>query len=117
MLYRIDRMIENHTRACPTHDLSHLLAHLRFVAMDGTLLAGTLAVAELAPRKPRMGILKQLHARDTQFLVPLSLAAVETYHLLHRPFLLLNPRHRYRTVLYQAFTFILALIRYTMSNR
>lgn len=65
MLYRIDRMIENHTRACPTHDLSHLLAHLRFVAMDGTLLAGTLAVAELAPREPHMGILKQLHARGT----------------------------------------------------
>ena len=65
MLYRIYRMIENHTWAGPTHDLLHLLAHLRFVAMDGTLLAGTLAVAELAPREPRMGILKQLHARGT----------------------------------------------------
>ena len=65
MFYRIYRMIENHTRACPTHDLSHLSAHQRFVAMDRTLLAGTLAVAKLAPREPRMGILKQLHARGT----------------------------------------------------
>ena len=114
MFYRIYRMIENHTRASPTHHLTHLIAHHRLVAMYRTLLASALAVTEPTSRQSHNSIFQQFTARGAQFPVPLFSATVETYHFLYRTFFLVNSCHL--TNIVQAFTFMLALIRYTMSS-
>ena len=49
-------MVEQHPRAAEAHDLAHPFAHVGFVAMDGTALAGGFGLAKRAAFQPGVGI-------------------------------------------------------------
>lgn len=86
-------MVKEHAWSGPAHHGADSLAHLGAVAMDGTLLAGGLTLAEFTAVEPRPGVLQQLATVGAKLRIPLPLPAIQPYHLLHYPLLLLNLCH------------------------
>ena len=54
--------MQNHPRAAETHHRTYLLAHIRSVAVDRTLVALGLGVSELTVFQPGNGVVKQTSA-------------------------------------------------------
>ena len=81
-----------HARPGITHDAAHPLAHLGPVTMNGAVLAIGLPLAMRTAREAQHGIVEQLATRGAQFLVPLSMAAIEANHLCHRALLATDAR-------------------------
>ena len=79
----VERVIEEHARACPTHHGPDAFFHIGPVAVDGALAAGGLVLAEAAAGKTRVGIHKQLAALGAERGVALFLAAIEADHLFY----------------------------------
>ena len=79
----VERVIEEHARACPTHHGPDAFFHIGPVAVDGALAAGGLVLAEAAAGKTRMGIIEQFAAFGTERGMALFLAAIEADHLLN----------------------------------
>lgn len=75
-------MMEEHARTRKTHHLTHSLAHIGFVAMDGAETAGALLFSKLAGRESLVAILEEGGAivaklRGGMMVVP----AVDAHHL------------------------------------
>ena len=77
------RMIEQHSRSCPSHHYSHSFPHFRLIAMHGTNPTSWFPVSERTTWKPCLRILQQFPALRAQCSVPLFLPAVEANHLFY----------------------------------
>lgn len=88
-----NRMIQYHSRACPTHHFAYSLPHIGTIAVDRAFTASGLVLAELAMRESQLGILQQLCACRAQLSVTFLLTAVQTYHLLHDLLFFPYPAH------------------------
>lgn len=75
-------MKEQHTRSCPSHDLTYALLHLRPIAVDGALLAGRFVRTKAAVVQAAMGIEQEFLALRTEARMALFASAVQAYHLL-----------------------------------
>lgn len=69
--------MQNHARPCIAHDITHLSAHGRAVAMHRAFAACRLAFAETAAVKTRMSVGYKLTAFITQSFVRIMMMAAE----------------------------------------
>ena len=87
------RMIEQHSRSCPSHHYSHPFPHFRLIAMHGTNPTSWFPVSERTTWKPCLRILQQFPALRAQCSVPLFLPAVEANHLFYGLLFLFDAGH------------------------
>lgn len=78
-----DGIVEQHTGAGPTHDLTNLFPHRRLVAMDRALLAGRFLLSKLAAREAFVCILLQRPVLLVHLLHPQLVATIQGNHLAH----------------------------------
>ena len=83
--------IKYHSWSCPTHHLTHLLTHLRSVAVYRAILARLLCLAKLTAIQPLVGILLQVEHLRRELFLPHFMLRVEAYHLTHHSLFTLYP--------------------------
>jgi hypothetical protein len=86
MPYCRPRSIDQHAGAGKAHYFPHLFAHGRFVAVYGTLLAGTFLFTEGTTVQPCVGVMQQFFTCRTESPVLFFFAAVEADHQFYSPF-------------------------------
>lgn len=73
-------IVPHHSRTCVTHHLLHPIAHLRFVAMNGTQATRGLFILKLTMCQALIGIFHQLLTFVTEFLIALKVPAIQLDH-------------------------------------
>lgn len=81
-------MVDDHPRPGIAHDGPDFLAHVFFVAVDGTVGADGLVLAELAVFRPLLGIGEEFLAFRAEFFIGRSVvvAAIKPDHCFDSPF-------------------------------
>ena len=87
------RVVYDHPGAAPTHDLTHYLAFVLGIAVDGTAAACALMLPETAHVEPAAGVCQKFGILRRQLLRVQFAAAVEAYHNLDYLLLLLDACH------------------------
>jgi len=84
-------MSKHHPWAGIAHHGPDSVFHVQSIAMDDAFAATGFLLTERALQQPPPGIFQQSRAIRTQIPIALFVAAVDSYHLLHRPLFPLNP--------------------------
>lgn len=82
--------IEDHTGACPTHDLPHMLTLERSVAMAGTTFASRFLILPTAMIQTVLTIIDQRLMLIIEFLLMKPMTAIEPDHILDCAFFSVN---------------------------